>query len=198
MWNQLQFQEQSWSSAEFLFPHCETPIVGQAEGVIPLIQPFGEVNLAWPQVFSPMAMGWMARKSASWVAAENTDGLTCCINLGIPRAGVELIRHPISVVIPEASIACSVMVVVHLLRVSNEWAVILKVWNSIVVCIWITVITNTIIVSIQLICIVGIWTIVILVRYSIQVPIEAVITSVACKMGIYMQICFQSPMRLWL
>merc|ERR1719234_2753885 len=70
------------------------------------------------------------------------------------------------------------MVVVHLLRVSDEWAVILKVWNSVVVCIWVTVIANTILVSIQLVCIVGIGTVVILVRYSIQVPIEAVITSV--------------------
>ena len=158
---------------------------------------FDEVVLTWPQVFSPMAMGWMARKSAGWVAAENT-GLTCCVNLGVPWAGVELIRHPISIVVPEASVACSVMVVVHLLRVSNEWAVILKVWNSVVVCIWITVITNTIIVSIQLVSIVRIRTIVILVWYSIQVPIKAVITSVAWKTGICMQKCLQSPMRLWL
>ena len=113
-----------------------------------------------------MAMGWMARKSGSWVAAKNI-GLTCCINLGVPWAGVKLIRDTISVVVPEASIACSVMVVVHLLRVSNEWAVILKVWNSVVVCIWIAIISNTIVVSIQLVCIVGIGTIVVLVRYSI-------------------------------
>ena len=124
--------------------------MGQAErGVafIHLLRKWQKLNATWPQVFSPMAMGWMARKSGSWVAAENT-GLTCCVNLGVPWAGVELIRHPISVVVPEASIACSVMVVVHLLRVSNEWAVILKVWNSVVVCIWITVIANTILVSI--------------------------------------------------
>merc|ERR1719483_944897 len=108
----------------------------------------------------------MARKSGSWVAAENT-GLTCSINLGVPWAGVELVRHPVSIVVPKASIACSVMVVVHLLRVCDEWAVILKVWNSVVVCIWIAVITNTIIVSIQLVCIVGIGAIVILVWYSI-------------------------------
>lgn len=124
------------------------------------------MKLAWPQVFSPMAMGWMARKSASWVAAENT-GLTCCINLGVPWTGVKLIRHPVSIIVSEASIACSIMVVVHLLRVCNEWAVILKVWNSVVVCIWIAVISNTIVVSIQLVCIVGIRAIVVLVRYSI-------------------------------
>ena len=100
------------------------------------------------------------------MAAENI-GLTCRINLCVPWASVKLIRHPISIVVPEASIACAVVVVVHLLRVSNEWAVVLNVWNSVVVCIWITVITNPIIISIQLVCIVGIWTIVVLVRYSI-------------------------------
>ena len=109
--------------------------------------------------------GWLESLEAGWL--PKNIGLTCCVDLGVPWAGVKLIGHPVSVVVPEASIACSVVVVVHLLRVSNEWAVVLKVWNSVIVCIWVTVIANTILVSIQLVCIVGIGTIVILVRYSI-------------------------------
>ena len=80
--------------------------------------------------------------------------LTRRVNLGVPWARVKFVRNAVAVVVPKASITRSIMVVVHLLRVSNEWAVVLNVWNSVVVCIWITVITNPIIISIQLVCIV--------------------------------------------
>ena len=90
--------------------------------------------------------------------------LTCGVDLGVPWAGVELVWDTVAVVVPEASVSCSIMVVVHLLWICDQWAVVLKVWNSVVVSIWITVVANAILVGIQLVGVVGIRAIVVLVR----------------------------------
>ena len=167
-WNRWQFLEQSWLSAGFPFPHCGTPIVGPAEQRVSINFYSDNKTLAWPQVFSPMAMGWMARKSGSWVVlVEKKTDLTCCVDLGVPWARVELIWDTVAVVVPEASVSCSIMVVVHLLWICDKWAVVLKVWNSVVVSIWITVVANAILVGIQLVGVVGIRAVVILVRNPI-------------------------------
>ena len=108
--------------------------------------------------------------------------LTCRVNLGVPWARVKFIRNAVAVVVPKASITRSIMVVVHLLRVGNEGTVVLNVWNPIVVRIRITVVADAIVVGVKLIGVVGIGAIVILVRYSIQVPVKAIITCVAWKL----------------
>ena len=138
-------------------------------------------NLAWPQVFSPMAIGWMALKSARsvyWIPSK-VKKLTSRVNLGVPWARVKFIRNAVAVIVPKASITRSIMVVVHLFRVGNEGAVVLNVRNPIVVRIRITVVADAIVVGVKLIGVVGIRAIVILVGYSIQVPVKAIITCVA-------------------
>ena len=106
--------------------------------------------------------GWHESLEAGWFLSEKTN-LTCCVDLGVPRARVELIWDTVAVVVPEASVSCSIMVVVHLLWICDKWAVVLKVWNSVVVSIWITVVANAILVGIQLVGVVGIRAVVILV-----------------------------------
>ena len=108
--------------------------------------------------------------------------LTCRVNLGVPWARVKFVRNAVAVVVPKASITRSIMVVVHLLRVGNEGTVVLNVWNPIVVRIRITVVADAIVVGVKLIGVVGIGAIVILVGYSIQVPVKAIITCVAWKL----------------
>ena len=108
--------------------------------------------------------------------------LTCRVNLGVPWARVKFIRNTVAVVVSKASVTRSIMVVVHLLRVGNEGTVVLNVRNPIVVRIRITVVADAIVVGVKLIGVVGIGAIVILVGYSIQVPVKAIITCVAWKL----------------
>ena len=100
------------------------------------------------------------------------------VNLSIARTRVKLIKTLVPIKVSEAQISHSIIVLIQLIWVWYQRTVIVLVLYSVIVSICITIITESITIRVNLICIVHTGAVVAAIRNSIQVHICPVVTGV--------------------